>query len=53
MYFVVEMVNVLQRRYKEILQRKGLGIKLNWLQPLEKHQIEVLKSLDSKSKVGI
>jgi len=30
MYFALQMLQVLQRRYKEILHRKQLGIRLNW-----------------------
>ena len=40
LYFIVQMYYTLMRRYKEVLSRKRLGIKLMWLEPLTKTEIE-------------
>ena len=44
MYFALKMCQTLKRRYLEILHRKKLGIKLFWLTPPTKDQLEMLKS---------
>jgi hypothetical protein len=52
-FFAMQMVNVLNKRYKEILQRKKMGIKLNWFEPLDSAQNEKLSNASNSKKLGI
>jgi hypothetical protein len=41
-FFGLQMIQVLRKRLSEILQRKNMGIKLNWFEILDSAQIEKL-----------
>lgn len=50
LYFAMQMIQVLRRRYSEILQRKEMGIKLNWFRVPSSVIIEKLKNATTNSK---
>jgi len=42
LFFIVKMVGILKRRFKEISDRKVHRVKMSWFTPLNKQEMEIL-----------
>ena len=53
LFFIVQMVGILKKRFKEISDRKVHRVKMSWFTALDKHQLEILGIKDQKNEKTI